>query len=166
MANVGDTAEVGLLNLMKHKMSRGTLNEVHEPSGRAEADGPCPESEDTNAVEGKANEESEDQLEKPEQSSECEKAEHGKNEPDDGGESFKLLSDETGGPGKGSAFSDVTEEEIPGNLQQYTEDEQDGSRIPPVTRPQATLGPGVGGVQEGESDQLVGEEARGNSSQF
>ena len=132
MANAGDTAEVGLLNLMMHKMSRGTLNKGHEPSGSAEADGPCPESEDTN-VGGKENEESEEQLEKPGQSSESEKAEHGKNVPDVGGESFKLLSDETGGPGKGSAFSNDTEKEIPGNLQQYTEDEQDGSRIPPVT---------------------------------
>ena len=32
--------------------------------------------------------------------------------------------------------------------------------------PQTTLGPGVGRIQEGESDQLVGEEARGNSSQL
>ena len=39
MANAGDTAEVGLLNLMKHKMSRGTFNEGHEPSRRAEVDG-------------------------------------------------------------------------------------------------------------------------------
>ena len=133
MANAGDTAEVGLLNLMKHKMSRGTLNEGHEPSGSAEAEGPCPESEETNAVEGKENEESEDQLEKPEQSSESEKAEHAQNVPDVGGDFLKLLSNETGGPGKGSAFSNDTEKEIPGNLQQYTEDEQDGSRIPPVT---------------------------------
>ena len=96
MANASGTAEVGLLNLMKHKMSRGTFNEGHEPSKSAEAEGPCPESEETKA-ESKENEESEDQLEKPEQSSESEKAEHGKNEPDAGDESLKLLSDETGG---------------------------------------------------------------------
>ena len=114
MANAGDTAEVGLLNLMKQKMSRGTLNEGHEPSGSAEAEDPCPESEETN-VEGKENEESEDQLEKPEQSSESEKAEHAQNVPDVGGDFLKLLSNETGGPGKGSAFSDDTEEEILGN---------------------------------------------------
>merc|ERR1719323_2180563 len=112
---------------MKHKMSsRGTLNEGHEPSRSVEAEGPCPESEETDA-EIKENRESEDQLENPEQISECEKAERGQNVPDVGGESLKLLSDETGGPGKGSAFSDDTEEEILGNNHEYTEDEQDGN---------------------------------------
>ena len=77
MANAGDTAEVGQFNVMKHKMSRGTLNEGHEPSRSVEAEGPCPESEETDA-EIKENRESEDQLENPEQISECEKAEHGK----------------------------------------------------------------------------------------
>ena len=61
MANASGTAEVGLLNLMKHKMSRGTFNEGHEPSKSAEAEGPCPESEETKA-ESKENEESESEI--------------------------------------------------------------------------------------------------------